>query len=350
MFSALVMVLLASAPPPETFLAPPPSTRAPAPVKTVSFETARFTVVASERAELPARSLGPELEALRDEVAGLIGRDWSGRTELRVALGREEYDAMALGGARPPEWAVALAWPEANVVLVDAKTIATPEGRTTLKHELVHIALGQLGGRWPRWFQEGVAQLVTQERQFRAAHYSTMAIAIATDRLYPFEALTEGFPSRPQDVEVAYAQSAEFAAFLHARHGPAAFGELIELVGQGVIFEQAFARAFHTSLSLEQSAFRDHVALRYPWWPVLFMSGTLVWALSSILMVVAFVRRRRAVALHRANQRRVEQLEDVAVVLLGRLPQAANDDAGAAIDPIPGLPWRVTAVHSRVAR
>lgn len=346
MLVTLLTAVLASSPPPEqgpTEL-PPFATRAP--VETVAFDTARFHVVASLRAEQPARALGPELEALRDEVAQVIGRDFPGRTEVRVALGREEYEAMALPGARPPGWAVALAWPAANVVLVDARSLATPEGKTTLRHELVHVALGQLGADWPRWFQEGVAQMVTGERQFKSGHYTTMALAVAGDRLYDFESLRDGFPERPQDVEVAYAQSAEFANFLYARHGPERFGALIELVGEGVVFEQAFGRAFHTSLSLEEAAFRAHVALRYPWWPLLFMSGTLVWIGGAGLLVVGFIRRRRAVAAHRRDQRRLEQLEDTAVVLLRTLPHAANEDGGPLVDPIPQLPWRITSVRS----
>jgi hypothetical protein len=349
MFAAALMAILASSPPPEggpveaSFSA---QVRTAEPVKTVSFDTERFHLVASERAEAPARALGPELEQLRDEVRVLMCRDWPGRTEVRVALGREEYEAMAVPGSHPPGWAVALAWPGLNVVLVDARTIATPEGQTTLRHELVHIALGRLGTDWPRWFQEGVAQMVTNERQFRTEHYSTMAVAIATDRLYDFEVLRDGFPERPQDVEVAYAQSAEFVSFLFKRHGPVAFGQLIEHVGQGVVFEEAFARAFHSSLTVEEADWRDDVALRYPWWPVLLGSGTALWAVSGILMAFAYVRRRRQVRSHRAQQLRIEQLEDTAVVLLGALPHAANEDGGLNVDPLPGLPWRVTSVRS----
>lgn len=346
MLAAMLTALLASSPPPAEGPLEQPEVHTAGPVSTVAFDSPRFHLVASTRAEQPAHALAPELEQLRDEVVQLIGRDWPGRTEVRVALGRAEYEAMALPGSRPPGWAVALAWPDANVILVDARTIATPEGKTTLRHELVHVALGQLGRGWPRWFQEGVAQMVTRERQFQSGHYSTMAIAIATDRLYDFEMLRDGFPERPADVEVAYAQSVEFANFLFSRHGPEQFGELIDLMGQGVIFEQAFARAFHTSLSLEEAAFRQHVAMRYPWWPVLFMSGTLLWAMASVLMVVAFVRRRRVVAALRANQRRIEQLEDTAVILLGTLPHAANEDGGALVDPFPGMPWRITAVRT----
>ncbi len=346
MVAALLSVLLAFTPPPLEGPTEAEVVHTAGPVETVTFDTARFHLVSSVGAERPARLLGPQLEVLRDEVSGLLGRDWAGTTEVRVALGRAEYEAMALPGSRPPGWAVALAWPEANVVLVDARSLASPEGTTTLRHELVHIALGRLGAGWPRWFQEGVAQSLTGERAFRTEHYSTMAIAIAAGRLYDFSALADGFPERPQDVEVAYAQSAEFIGYLRSTHGPERFGELIDLVSTGVPFERAFGRAFHSSLSVEEAAFRDDVALRYPWWPVLLGSGTLLWCFASVLMVIAFVRRRRAVAVLRAEQLRVELLEDTAALLLGTLPLAANDDGGLTVDPFPGFPWKVTSVRS----
>ncbi len=337
-----LLALLAAAPPPtEPTFEQPALQRAV--VETVSFDSQRFHFVASTGAAQPAHALAPELERLRDEVGELIGAEFPGVTEVRVALGREEFVAMAVEGSRPPSWAVALAWPEANVILVDAKTLATSEGKTTLRHELVHIALGRLGHGWPRWFQEGVAQMVTQERPFDTEHYSIMAVAMATDRLYPFDVLRDGFPERPASAQLAYAQSREFVSFLYGKYGADGFGELVKQVGDGVVFEQAFARAFHSTISVEENEFRRAMALRYPWWPVLFMSGSLLWAGSAVLMVVAFVRRRRVVKAHRARQRRLEVLEDTAIVLLSTLPHSANEDGGL-VDPIPELPWRITSI------
>lgn len=343
MFAALLSVFLAASPPPAepVFLSAPVSVQ----VTTATFDSEHFHLVYSTRAEAPARALAPTLEALRADVVRVLGRDFDGKTEVRVGLGRDEFNALAPFGSKPPGWAVALAWPDANIVLVDARSLATAEGPTTLRHELVHIGLGRFGTGWPRWFQEGLAQMVTHEREFRPTHYSTMAVAAAFGHLYDFDAIANGFPERPADVEVAYAQSDDFVSFLHARHGPERFAELFELKSQGLNFEQAFARAFHTSVSLEEAAFREHVTFRYPWWPVLFMSGSLVWALSSVLMVAAFVKRRRTVRALRAEQRRQDRLEDVSRLLVGPLSWPANDDAGPIEDPLPNEPWRVTPLE-----
>jgi hypothetical protein len=66
--------------------------------------------------------------------------------------------------------------------------------------------------------------------------------------------------------------------------------------------------------------------MRYPWWPVLFMSGSLLWAMAAVLMVVAFVRRRRVVAAQRANQRRLEL----------HYPDSPASDPLDDPDPVPG--------------
>ncbi len=83
-----------------------------------------------------------------------------------------------------------------------------------------------------------------------------------------------GFSDRADDVKVAFAQSAAFVRFLRDRHGPAAFSELIDHVAAGDNFEKALGKAFHTSLSAEEQAFRDELPRRYPWWMSALSGGS----------------------------------------------------------------------------
>jgi hypothetical protein len=121
---------------------------------TVELRTERFKIVHTERAADAAKVLANELERRRDEVREVLGRDWGGVTEVRLGWGRAEFEALALAEEPVPSWAVALAWPEHNVMLIEAQSLAKNDGQETLRHELVHIALGRLGHGWPRWFQE----------------------------------------------------------------------------------------------------------------------------------------------------------------------------------------------------
>lgn len=282
---------------------------AAAPLRTSSFDTPRFRITHTEAATAGAKVLATQVEPLRDSIVGLLGRDWEGRTEIRVGLGREEFDGLTISEGRPPTWAVALAYPNQNVILFEVNSLNKGDGQATLRHELVHVALGQLGRDWPHWFQEGVAQLITGEREYSLTQYATLATATRADRLYRFADLADGFPNDPTDVELAYAQSAAFVKFLSERYGPQAFGELIDEVQRGTVFETAFGKAFRTSLYLAEQAFRKELPGRYPLWP-LIVGGTTLWAFLAVGVVVAFVRRRRTVALLRAQQARQEELED----------------------------------------
>ena len=353
---SLLLALLAIAPPPgaedgvplteplrHVFAAPdvaPP---------TQTMETARFRLVYTERAKGAAAFLAKDLERIRDEVREVLGRDWPGVTEVRLGFGREEYEALALPGGLPPSWAVALAYPEHNVMLVEAHSLIQGDGQTTFRHELVHVALGQLGDGWPRWLQEGLAQDLTGERRFRVSQFALLAQAVSTNRIFRFDDLARGFPERAADVEIAYAQSAAFVRFLRDRHGPVAFGRLIDFVAAGDNFEKALGKAFHAPLSFEEQAFRDELPSRYPWWTIILSGGSVVWALSTVLLVWAHVRRRKVVALHRAEQSRQELLEDSASWLIAALPHAANDDAGLVVLD-EAEPWQVSSVTEELKR
>lgn len=342
---------LAVAPPPPSDAAPveiPSAGLTAGALQTAELRTERFRIVHTPRAKGAAAFLARDLEQVRDDIAALLGRDWPGVTELRVGFGREEYEALALPGGHPPSWAIALAYPGRNIVLVEAHSVASGEGPLTLRHELVHVALGQFGQGWPHWFQEGLAQELTGERKWHVQQVATLTRAVTQDRVYWLDDLTAHFPHAADDVEIAYAQSVAFVEFLRDRHGTAAFQRLIERVAGGDHFEKAFGVAFSVPLSMEEAAFRKELPRRYPWWPLLLSGGTLVWVISSVLVVMGWVRRRRVVRELRAEQLRVETLHEAARSLIGLT--AANDDLEPALLPLfpPApldAPWVVNVVQ-----
>ena len=274
--------------------------------------TPRFRILYTQRSEASARALAARIERVRDAFHEVLGRDWPGVTEIRVGLGREEMEQLSLDGA-VPAWAEALAYPERNVILLDARSLLKPDGEVTLRHELSHVALGQLAPSWPRWFQEGIALYLTGDR-FSITQYAAMFRAVTRDRLFDFEDLAESWPQQPQDVEIAYAQSVVFVAHLVDRFGPQKLGELIDHVRAGAPFEVAFARAFQTSVGVEQEAWKQELPRRYSWTPIV-TGGSVFWGLAALLVVAAWVRRRRVRSLRYAQMAAQEAAEDAAVKL-----------------------------------
>lgn len=345
MLALLLSAVLSVAPPPldgAPHELPSAGLETDGPLKTEVLETPRFKIVYTPRGKASADLLSKELESARDDIAQLLGSDWPGVTEVRLGFGREEYEAFALPNQRPPSWAIALAYPGRNIVLVEAHSLVTPEGPLTLRHELVHVALGQFGSGWPHWFQEGLAQELTGERKWQTEQIATLTRAVTTNRVFFLDDLTERFPAFPADVEIAYAESAAFVEFLRARHGTIAFQRLISRVHDGDHFEKAFGVAFTIPLSMEEDAFRRELPRKYPWWPLLLSGGTLVWLVSSVLVVIAWFRRRRVVKELRAEQLRIETLHEAAKALLRAAP--ANEDLTPEELPPWDPPWLVNIV------
>lgn len=272
--------------------------------------TARFRLLYTANSEGGARLLAERIERVRDTFRQILGRDWPGVTEVRLGAGREELEALALPGGAPPGWARALAYPVHNIILLDVTTLSGPGGTDTLWHELSHVALGRLGSGWPRWFQEGLAVQLTGER-FDVSRYTALFQAVRQDRVMAFEDLARGWPEMPWDVELAYAQSGAFVGWLAERHGAERMGELLDSVRGGDPFETAFGKAFHTSLSLEEQAWRAELPRRYGWLPWVTTSS-LAMAVAALLSVLAYIRRRRQMSLRLDVMEREDAAEEAA--------------------------------------
>lgn len=288
---------------------------------TQSVETEHFRIVHTERSAAAAKALAEEIEHSREIVRSHLGRDWPGHTEVRLGADRTELEALSPEPGPLPPWSEALAWPALDVVLVDAHSLVKADGQATLRHEIVHVALGRLASGWPRWFQEGLAQQATQEHRFDFRQYETLSRAVTQERVFPLETLANGFPDRPDDVAIAYAQSSAFVGFLFERHGAEGFGRLVDALATGIPFEQAFARAFKSTIWVEEQAWRTQLPGRFPAW-VAFVLSDALWGALALLMVLAWWRRRREVLALRAEQAAQEARDDEALAA-----------AGLAVDP-----------------
>jgi hypothetical protein len=288
-----------------------PSVPVPLPsVFTGELSTPRAQLRHTARAAGAAQALALQVEQVRDDLARALGRDWPGRVEVRLGVGREELESLALPGGAPPPWAAALAYPSHGIILVDGHSVGTAEGMTVLRHELLHVALGRLGDGWPRWFQEGFAVEVSGER-YVFSRYVALVRAIHGGRLIPLPSLAAGFPEDRAAVELAYAESASFVAFLLERHGPVGMATLLSTVERGEPFEAAFIEAFHVSLRTELATWEESLPGRYAWTPLLAGSGTLLAVAALVTVVGWFFRRRRyARALEQMALR--EQAEEAA--------------------------------------
>lgn len=319
---------------PDDPKAPAARGRATEGLSTQEVGTRHFRIVYTEGAKGAALELATRIESMRDDFQRILGRDWPGVTEVRMGLGRTDLEALARPGGAPPTWAEAFAYPDQNVVVVDARSLVDTSGFRTLRHELTHVALGALGGPWPRWFQEGLATRLAGERRYSLEHYTTMFRALRQERLFAFEDLDTRWPEHPSDVEIAYAQSADFVSRLLDREGPEALAALLDRVATGETFESAFRQVFRSTVFAEQERWKKELPKYYSWIPVL-ANGTTAWALAAGLCVAAFLRYRSAVARRRSELALEEAAEDAALRILAAEAAQAQEEPTSELSSQP---------------
>lgn len=88
------------------------------------------------------------------------------RPQERVAvyIAPSEARFREWAGAGVPEWGVAVAFPGERRIVMHGRSARAGDPRTTLRHELGHLALHEfLGSLPPVWFDEGYASFVARE-------------------------------------------------------------------------------------------------------------------------------------------------------------------------------------------
>jgi len=149
-----------------------------------------------------------------------------------------------------------LVWGEMQQQLASAPGVVTHE----LVHELLDQWVGPHGRAIPRWFHEGLAQVLAGD-SYLGAREQDLLWRIGTDRLLPFSELRDGFPRDRDNLQTAYAQSFSYVDWLVAKHGMARLLSAARLVDGETSFDRALVETTkRTTLEL-QDGWIDH--LRY---------------------------------------------------------------------------------------
>ncbi len=232
---------------------------------------------------------------------------------VRVARNPREMQSLAPPGRAPPGYATGVAYPPLGLILLTLSAPETwepPELDLVLTHEISHVALYRaVGGRpLPLWFTEGLA--VYQSAAFRVARMRALLRGALLHEVVPLKDLSNRFPDRPYDINIAYAQSADVVAFLRQDDADTErFGQLITQLRAGAAFEDALSSSYGWTLDGFERAWRDSLRKRYRIAPLLFGAST-IWSLMAVLLVVAWSRRRRESARKLRKMEAEEQFVD----------------------------------------
>jgi hypothetical protein len=233
------------------------------------------------------------------------------QVEIRLVPTSADIPDAAPPGHGAPPWAAGVAYADAGVVVVATRREHQPiDVMSTVDHELAHMALdAALGDRAPRWLHEGFAYLHSSE--FSMERTSTLTGMAWFGRVIPLPEIDQRFPAQENAAGRAYAQSYDFVAFLAHRGRYAdpdddgdrwAFRDFLRAIGEGKDVHRAAIDVYGATLPELFDEWYQSLRERYLIIPA-SLFGLAVWIFGAILLVLAWMRRRRQ------KHRRLAQME-----------------------------------------
>jgi hypothetical protein len=260
---------------------------------------------------------------------------------IHVVLAPTQKDFHDLQPGRTPTWADGTAWPHHGWIFLRSPRLrgtSTEPLETVLDHEIVHILLGRAFGpqKVPRWLQEGLAQLLAGE--YTAETTSTLARGTLGNNLLSLHELARGFPHDPVRAQLAYAQSADFMAWIRNRNGPEATHLLIQELAAGEDFRVAIRVATGDDVDAIDKAWRSRLQDSPFQLSPLFSEGVW-WGLGALLVPLAWFAVRRRNQRKVARWKREEVLEDALYRAIERNFTEADQRAADEDDTVKPPIW-----------
>lgn len=221
------------------------------------------------------------------------------KSTIILAPDEATFDSLAFGR---PDWAAGIAIPSRQLIILPTyqRTGPLSDPIITLRHELAHLALNAyLGGRVPRWFDEGYATWVSGGWDAQSGWQ--IRLALLRGQAPPFDSLTLAWPRQESRARLAYLLSASAVMYLAESRGYPAFEAFFERWREEGSFEPAFRATYQMTFGQFEREWRAMVRRRYGW--LLAISQTAVFWLFVVLLVLILGSRRR-----RMNRERLEAL------------------------------------------
>lgn len=261
----------------------------------------------------------PELEAVADEVRAIGRGNFSGAlmmtglmgfgSPMRVVLAVED----SVTARRTPAWVSGFAdGASRTIVLFPERVSRYPDDslRTLVHHEVTHLLVAEAarGRSVPRWFNEGVATVAA--REWGIEDRARYAAAVVGSGPRTVDALDQGFAEGGRRAIRSYALAGAFIRWLRVEYGELVTARILEQVGLGRSFSEAFVRTTGDTLDRVEHRFFVREAIWHTWVPFLTSSGVL-WAAITALAIVAIRRRRTKSAAMRDQWEAEEEWDTV---------------------------------------
>ncbi|MEW6380531.1 MAG: peptidase MA family metallohydrolase [bacterium] len=229
-------------------------------------------------------------------VAGHLGLHPATQIDIYLADSRELFTRIQPSLSPVSEQVTGLAYPGLSRILLLSPR-AAPAGSIHLEktfiHELTHILIGascRPSASIPHWFNEGVSMLEAEEWNW---HYQALMTRICITRnLIPLRHLDQSFPTDPDHLQTAYAQSISMVTFIRDTYGHDALRAITHCLLRGDSIDQALRTAVGLDPGELELQWRKHLRLVYTWVPVLTSSAVL-WFIISLVFLLGYYRKRK---------------------------------------------------------
>jgi hypothetical protein len=212
-----------------------------------------------------------------------------------IVLAADPAQWRAATGGRAPEWAGGVAFPDRRLIVLPifpSAAVRPSETGVVLRHELAHVLLHHHlpDAEIPRWFQEGFAEIAAGSWDVDSAWQ--LRWAFLTGAAPRLDSLALRWPRGADDARMAYLISATAVEHMRRRTGDEGFALLLRTWRREGSLEAAVRRTWGMTMGQLEDEWRVAVGRRYGWL-LTVANVTVVWFAATLLVLLAWIPRRR---------------------------------------------------------
>ncbi|GBD92644.1 hypothetical protein BMS3Abin05_00216 [bacterium BMS3Abin05] len=206
---------------------------------------------------------------------------------IRVLLAdkRKEFDRLTYNTI--PEWSKGVTRPDIHLIVLLTAEIKQDEFFSVVRHELVHAWMGSLypGIQTPRWFDEGMAVLLSGEQV--SGNNAVLSRAILTGSLFSLDEVNNVLKFGRTKARLAYSESYTALQFFVEYFGWQKFPFFFQKLKKTRSFEVALKATTGLSLFEFEDTFEDFARKKYRW-QVFFDVNLYLWLALPVFVGVSF--------------------------------------------------------------
>ena len=191
---------------------------------------------------------------------------------------------------------IGFAVPKKDLVVIHYTKIRNPaQFGNILKHELCHLLIHKHLNRVqiPRWFDEGIAQWVS-DGVMDIVHdrkEALLAKAAFSNRLIPLGTLNKGFPGNEDALRLAYEESKSFVDYIIRTCDKSRLLEILRLMKNGVSLREAIVESLGTPLFEMEENWRQSLKQNIAWFAHMsYYLYEILFALGGLMLFYGFIR------------------------------------------------------------